>query len=34
VNELWQREMADFFMGTNGVLPDRNMEPLEEVFHL
>lgn len=34
VNDLWQREMADFFIGTNGVLPDRTMEPLEEVFHL
>ncbi len=34
VNERWQREMADFFVQTDGVLPDRAMEPLEEVFHL
>lgn len=34
VNELWQREMADFFVQPDGVLPDRAMDPLEEVFHL
>jgi L-rhamnose mutarotase len=34
VNERWQREMADFFVQPEGVLPDRAMEPLEEVFHL
>ena len=34
VNERWQREMADFFLQPEGVLPDRAMEPLEEVFHL
>lgn len=34
VNERWQREMADFFVRPNGDLPDRIMEPLEEVFHL
>jgi len=34
VNERWQREMADFFVQTEGVLPDRAMQPLEEVFHL
>ena len=34
VNERWQREMADFFVQTPGVLPDRAMRPLEEVFHL
>jgi L-rhamnose mutarotase len=34
VNERWQREMADFFVQTEGVLPDRAMKPLEEVFHL
>jgi len=34
VNERWQREMADFFLQPDGVLPDRAMEPLEEVFHL
>jgi L-rhamnose mutarotase len=34
VNERWQREMADFFVRADGALPDRAMEPLEEVFHL
>jgi L-rhamnose mutarotase len=34
VNERWQREMADFFVQPDEVLPDRAMEPLEEVFHL
>jgi L-rhamnose mutarotase len=34
VNEHWQREMADFFVQPEGVLPDRAMQPLEEVFHL
>jgi len=34
VNERWQREMADFFVQTEGVLPERAMQPLEEVFHL
>ena len=34
VNERWQREMADFFVQPDGVLPDRAMDPLEEVFHL
>lgn len=34
VNERWQREMADFFVQTEGLLPDRAMQPLEEVFHL
>jgi L-rhamnose mutarotase len=34
VNERWQREMADFFVQPEGMLPDRAMEPLEEVFHL
>lgn len=34
VNERWQKEMADFFVQAAGVLPDRAMEPLEEVFHL
>ena len=33
VNALWQREMAPFFDG-NGVDPDDQMRPLEEVFHL
>jgi L-rhamnose mutarotase len=34
VNGRWQREMADFFIQPTGMLPDRAMEPLEEVFHL
>ena len=34
VNERWQREMADFFVHPAGLLPDRAMQPLEEVFHL
>lgn len=34
VNERWQREMAAFFVQSEGVLPDRAMQPLEEVFHL
>jgi len=34
VNERWQREMAGFFARPDGALPDRAMEPLEEVFHL
>jgi L-rhamnose mutarotase len=34
VNERWQRDMADFFVRPDGALPDRAMEPLEEVFHL
>ncbi len=34
VNERWQREMAEFFVQPPGLLPDRAMQPLEEVFHL
>jgi len=34
VNQRWQREMADFFIGPEGLPPDRAAEPLEEVFHL
>jgi L-rhamnose mutarotase len=34
VNERWQREMAGFFVQPDGVLADRMMVPLEEVFHL
>jgi len=34
VNQRWQREMADFFFQPNGLLPDRAMQPLEEIFHL
>jgi L-rhamnose mutarotase len=34
VNERWQREMGGFFLQPEGLLPDRAMDPLEEVFHL
>lgn len=34
VSDRWQREMADFFVQPEGKLPDRAMQPLEEVFHL
>jgi len=34
VNQRWQNEMADFFQQQDGILPDRAMQPLEEVFHL
>jgi L-rhamnose mutarotase len=34
VNERWQREMGDFLVQADGMLPDRAMQPLEEVFHL
>ena len=34
VNELWQREMAPFFILTNGDVPDQLMVPIEEIFHI
>lgn len=34
VNQRWQREMGDFFIQSDGDLPDRAMRPLAEVFHL
>ena len=34
VNHRWQREMQDFFVQPDGLLPDRAMAPLEEIFHL
>src|SRR5438270_13889812 len=34
VNERWQREMGDFFVEADGVLPDQAMQPPEEVLHL
>ena len=34
VNDRWQRQMADLFVQSNGLLPDQTMEFLEEVFHL
>lgn len=33
VNERWQHEMRDFFV-LEGALPDRAVQPLEEIFHL
>jgi L-rhamnose mutarotase len=34
INDRWQREMGGFFVQAEGLLPDKAMEPLEEVFHL
>ena len=34
VNKRWQSEMAEFFVQPEGLLPDRAMKPLEEVFHV
>ncbi len=34
VNARWQKEMADFFVQPEGLLPDQAMQPLEEVFHI
>ncbi len=34
VNDRWQREMKEFFEDPEGRPPDRQMAPLEEVFHL
>jgi L-rhamnose mutarotase len=34
VNQRWQCEMRDFFIQPDGMLPDRSLHPLEEVFHL
>jgi L-rhamnose mutarotase len=34
INERWQRQMAGFFLQPDGVLPDRAMQPLEEIFHV
>jgi L-rhamnose mutarotase len=34
VNARWQREMKEFFVQQGGLLPDRAMQPLAEVFHL
>ena len=34
VNERWQSEMKDYFLQPAELLPDRAMQPLEEVFHL
>ena len=34
VNERWQGQMVSFFVQPDGALPDRALQPLEEVFHL
>ncbi len=34
VNKRWQREMSGFFVQSDGLTPDRAIEPLEEIFHL
>jgi L-rhamnose mutarotase len=34
VNERWQRKMKEFFVQPAGLLPDRAMAPLDEIFHL
>jgi L-rhamnose mutarotase len=35
VNRLWQAEMRDFFVETDGNKdPDQLMSPLDEVFHI
>ncbi len=34
VNRLWQAEMRDFFVETEGKDPDQLMSPLDEVFHI
>jgi L-rhamnose mutarotase len=34
INDRWQREMADFFVQPEGLLPDQAMLLLEEVFHV
>jgi len=34
INAHWQKEMADFFVQPEGLLPDEAMKPLEEVFHI
>lgn len=33
VNHRWQREMSEFFVRPENVLPDQAMIPLEEIFH-
>jgi len=34
VNERWQRDMSPFFESEADLPPDRQLAPLEEVFHL
>jgi L-rhamnose mutarotase len=34
VNERWQCEMGEFFVGLDGRAPDQAFEPLDEIFNL
>ncbi len=34
INARWQKEMADFFVQPEGLLPDQAVKPLEEIFHI
>lgn len=34
VNQQWQREMAEFFVGLDGRAPDQAFEPLAEIFNI
>jgi L-rhamnose mutarotase len=34
VNQRWQTQMADFFVQSDGLLPDQSIASLEEIFHL
>jgi L-rhamnose mutarotase len=34
INQRWQREMAEFFVHGEDTPPDRQIEPLDEIFHL
>lgn len=34
VNRRWQQEMAPFFEGESSLLPDQQIRPIPEVFHL
>jgi L-rhamnose mutarotase len=34
VNARWQAEMAEFFVGLDGLRPDEGLVELREIFHL
>ena len=34
VNARWQAEMKEFFVSESGLTPDKQMQPIPEVFHL
>ena len=34
INRRWQNQMADFFVQSDGLLPDQSMVAVEEIFHL